>query len=100
MRETTLVEIVARAIVTEDQINAAGWKSALPKALDAIAAIRDPPPAVVEAGAKAVSKAHFDRKQWYGVGPKSEWVADMVETYWRNSEPDFVASWRAALDAN
>ena len=54
-----------------------------------LAALRDPPPHVIEAGARALARVHFDRKQWYGDGPKEAWVAGMADINWRNHERIF-----------
>lgn len=35
-----------------------------------------------ETMARLLARLHFNRKAWYGVGPKSDRVAFLVEQYW------------------
>ena len=100
----TLVEIVARAIWWGESENGLAddedkcdleWdevEAPARYAAAALAALRDPPPAVIEAGAKAV---------WIEIdsatGGAAAWVAiDQAErNYWMHA---WLASWRAAIN--
>lgn len=44
--------------------------------------------ALLEAVARAICAAHFNRKRHRGVGIKSDGVAYMVNRYWRGWLPD------------
>ena len=79
----TLNEIVARAL------RRGGIKADERDAADLIDALRDPPPGVIEAGAKAITDKRYGEGAWA--------LANNAMRF--NAEEEFEAAWRAALNA-
>ncbi len=92
----TLVEMIAQSTGTEIEQQGNFWPGhmLLADISNAVmSALRDPPPEVIEAGARAIyvhgENAGYSVPHWNAMGdPSREW--------WRSI---FLASWRAALDA-
>ena len=85
---TLLVEIIEHAIY--------GRYAAGEAAAAVLAALRDPPPEVIEAGARALyigpigEKGFYDEETWNS-------MASAAHGWWSEI---FLASWRAALNAD
>ena len=96
----TLTKIVAREILNDEVWSDDAWEHAtsgergraMGAAASVLAALRDPPPAVIEAGAKAL---YVDNGDGYSA-EEFDAMSDNSRQWLRGR---FLAAWRAALDA-